>query len=98
MEVRVPAIAEGVTSGTVVSIAVKVGDAVKEGDTICELETNKAVAPIPSTGSGTVSKVHISEGQDVAVGAVLVTLGGEASSAADSEPSEKKSEGEAQDQ
>lgn len=82
MEIRVPTLAEGVEEGTVVSVLVKEGDTINANDTVVELETNKAVAPIPAEEGGTVTKVHVKEGDVVPVGGVLVSLGGEAASEA----------------
>ena len=45
MDVRLPKLGEGADSGTVVSVLVKDGDEVKEGQTLIELENEKAVAP-----------------------------------------------------
>ena len=74
MEIKVPYLAEGVDSGTVVSILVSVGDTVKKDQTVVELETNKATAPIPSLEAGVVVKIHVKEGQEVAVGQTLMSL------------------------
>ncbi|HUJ72455.1 MAG TPA: biotin/lipoyl-containing protein, partial [Verrucomicrobiae bacterium] len=46
MDITLPRLGEGAESGTVVSVFVKPGDQVKEGQTIVELENEKAVAPI----------------------------------------------------
>lgn len=75
MDIRVPHLAEGVDSGTVVSVLVKPGDQVEKDQTVVELETNKAVAPIPAPSAGKVAKVFVKEGDSVAVGAPLVSLG-----------------------
>lgn len=74
MDIRIPYLAEGVDSGSVVSILVKVGDAVKKEQTILELETNKATAPIPSPAAGTVSKILVKEGDTVSVGQAVMSL------------------------
>lgn len=74
MDIRVPQLAEGVESGTVVSILVKAGDKVKKNQNVVELETNKAVAGISSTIDGVVVKVLVSEGAQVAIGQVLVSI------------------------
>lgn len=68
MEIRIPNLSEGVESGTVVAILVAVGDAIEKDQTILELETDKAVAPIPASVAGKVSKVLIKEGDQVQVG------------------------------
>jgi biotin carboxyl carrier protein len=60
--------------GTILDIAVKVGDRVNQGDTLCNLEAMKMKSPIRSPGQGTVAQVLISEGQNVAYGEILFTL------------------------
>lgn len=74
MEIKVPYLAEGVNSGTVVSILVSIGDSVKKDQTVLELETNKATAPIPSPQAGVVAKIHVKEGEEVTVGQTLITI------------------------
>ena len=74
MDVTLPKLAEGADSGTVVNILVAEGDPVQLDQTLLELENEKAVAPIPSTGSGTVGRIHVEVGQVVSVGQVLVTI------------------------
>ncbi len=48
MDVKLPQLAEGVESGTVVSILVAEGQEVKKDQPIMELETQKAVGSIPA--------------------------------------------------
>jgi pyruvate dehydrogenase E2 component (dihydrolipoamide acetyltransferase) len=74
MDVRLPQLAEGVESGTVVNILVSEGAAVKKDQPIMELETQKAVGSIPSPESGVVTKIHVREGMEVAVGQLLITV------------------------
>ena len=74
MDVTVPKLGEGADSGVVVSILVKEGIRVEEGQTIIELENEKAVASIPATASGTVTKIRVKEGDKVSVGQVILTL------------------------
>ncbi|MDE0354382.1 MAG: dihydrolipoamide acetyltransferase family protein [Deltaproteobacteria bacterium] len=74
MDVTLPKLAEGADSGTVVNILVVEGDPVQVDQTLLELENEKAVAPIPSTGNGRVARVHVDVGQVVSVGQVLVTI------------------------
>ena len=80
MDVKVPKLGEGADSGVVVSILVKEGDQVSEGQTIIELENEKAVAPVPSTAGGTVTKIRVKEGDKISVGQVILTLGGKSAS------------------
>lgn len=74
LEVFVPEVSEGVTSGTVISLAVAVGDEVEEDQTLLELETEKAVVAIPSPGAGRVSEIRVAEGDEAQVGAVIMLL------------------------
>jgi pyruvate dehydrogenase E2 component (dihydrolipoamide acetyltransferase) len=78
MDVKLPRLAEGVESGTVVSILISEGQEVKKDQPFMELETQKAVGSIPAPQSGVVTKIHVKEGMEVAVGQVLISIGGEA--------------------
>ena len=93
MDVRLPNLGEETESGTVASIFVKEGDVVESDQALIELESEKAVASIPSPASGTVSKVHVKEGDEIRVGAVIVSLdGGDIGSEA-TDTSDKESAG-----
>ena len=61
--------------GLVVSVAVQVGDAVAEGQTLTTLEAMKIENEIHSPQAGTVKAVHIAPGQRVEEGDRLVTIG-----------------------
>lgn len=74
MDVKLPQLAEGVESGTVVSILVREGQEIKTDQAIMELETQKAVGSIPAPSSGVVTKVHVKQGMEVSVGQVLISL------------------------
>ena len=77
MDVKLPQLAEGVESGTVVSILISEGQEVKKDQAFMELETQKAVGSIPAPASGTVSKIHVREGTEVSVGQVLISISAE---------------------
>src|SRR6266516_1884435 len=74
MDVKLPKLGEGADSGVVVGLLVKEGDQIKEGQTIIELENEKAVAPVPSTASGMVTKIRVKEGDKISVGQVILSL------------------------
>ena len=74
MDVRLPKLGESAEGGAVVSILVKEGDPVAKGQTILELENEKAVAPIPSTAAGVVSQIRVKEGDRLSVGQVILTV------------------------
>jgi len=87
MEVKLPRLGEGADSGSVAAIFVKEGDRVKKDQPILELESEKAVASIPSPVAGTVTKVHVKEGDEIEVGQVIFSLSEDGISA---EKAEKK--------
>jgi pyruvate dehydrogenase E2 component (dihydrolipoamide acetyltransferase) len=74
MDVKLPKLGEGADSGVVVNIFVREGDTVAKDQAILELENEKAVASIPSTGAGVVAKVHVKAGDRVGVGARLISI------------------------
>ena len=74
MDLRLPKLGEGAESGTVVNVLVKEGDAVTKGQTLIELENEKAVAPIPSTTAGTIAKIRVKEGDKISVGHIIATI------------------------
>jgi pyruvate dehydrogenase E2 component (dihydrolipoamide acetyltransferase) len=99
MDVKLPKLGEGADSGVVVSILVKEGDQVTEGQTLIELENEKAVAPVPSSAAGTVAKIRVKEGDTLSVGQVILTLGeksaGEPARTAEAPAEEESDAGEA---
>ena len=74
MDVKLPQLAEGVESGTVVSILVAEGQEVKKDQAIMELETQKAVGSIPAPSSGVVLKIYVKQGMEVSVGQPLISI------------------------
>ena len=82
MELRLPELGEGIVDATVVNVPVKAGQPVKAGDTVIEVETDKASMPIPATADGTISEVHVKAGDKIKVGALIATVGDKAASAA----------------
>lgn len=76
MDIKLPKLGEGADSGTVVNVLVKEGDQLKKDQPLIELESEKAVATIPSPEAGTVQKVHVQPGQKISAGQTIVTLAG----------------------
>ncbi len=76
MDVKLPKLGEGADSGVVVNIFVKEGDEVALEQPILELENEKAVASIPSTAAGKVTKVFVKTGDKISVGARLIAVSG----------------------
>ena len=90
LEFRLPELGENIEQGDVVRVAVKPGDTISDGQTVIELETDKAVVEVPSTVSGTVKEVLVREGQKAKVGQVILKLQEGATTSAP--PAEKKVE------
>ncbi|MEW4561946.1 2-oxo acid dehydrogenase subunit E2 [Bremerella sp. JC770] len=89
IDVQLPDLGDGIESGDVLTVHVSVGDTVEKGQTLIEIETDKATVDVPSTEGGKISKVHVKPGDTVAVHAPIVTLeaaGSSGSSAPAAEP------------
>jgi pyruvate dehydrogenase E2 component (dihydrolipoamide acetyltransferase) len=74
MDIKLPRLAEGVETGTIVSILTSEGQQIKKDQPFMELETQKAVGSIPAPESGTVTRIHVKEGMEVSVGQVLISI------------------------
>jgi pyruvate dehydrogenase E2 component (dihydrolipoamide acetyltransferase) len=90
MDVKLPKLGEGADSGVVVNLFVKEGDTVANGQSVLELENEKAVASIPSTGAGVVSKIYVKPGDRISVGQRILTLGGGSQPEAASAPADTR--------
>src|SRR5262245_20696263 len=87
MELRLPELGEGIADATVVNVPVRPGQPVKAGDTVIEVETDKASMPIPAAADGTVTEVRVKAGEKIKVGTVIAVLGdGKPLAASRSEP------------
>ena len=73
--VTMPRLSDTMTTGTVATWLKKVGDTVKEGDILAEIETDKATMEFESFNSGTLLYIGIQEGDSAPVDAVLAILG-----------------------
>ncbi len=85
-EVTLPEVGDNVEQGTVVTVLVKAGDTITEGQAVIEIETDKAVVEVPSSAAGVVKEVQVKEGDTVKVGGVILTLEGQAQVAAPEAP------------
>ncbi len=74
-EFKFPDIGEGLTEGEIVRWLVKEGDGIKEGQPLVEVETDKALAEIPSPRTGVILKIMAKEKEVVKVGQVIVVIG-----------------------
>ena len=74
IEVPMGAISPTMSSGQIVEWRVKVGDKVKEGDTLAEIQTDKAVMPLESFDEGIVAVLCAQVGEEVPVGDPVLIL------------------------
>ncbi len=72
--ITVPELGESVLEATVHQWLKKEGDAVKAGEALVELETDKVNLEVGAKASGVLTHISASEGQDVRVGDVLGTI------------------------
>src|SRR5262245_30890731 len=73
-EFKLPELGENIESANVVKILVAVGDKIEKDQPVMELETDKATIELPSSVSGTVSKILVQEGGKASVGEVVLTV------------------------
>jgi pyruvate dehydrogenase E2 component (dihydrolipoamide acetyltransferase) len=73
-EFKLPDLGENITSGDVVTVHVAEGDVIKPGQTLLEVETDKAVIDVPCGSGGRIAKVLVKKGDTVKVGQALVLL------------------------
>jgi pyruvate dehydrogenase E2 component (dihydrolipoamide acetyltransferase) len=77
VDFKVPELGENIESGTVAGILVAVGDSITKDQGLFELETDKAVAEVPSELDGVVKEILIKEGDQVKVGQVVLKISAE---------------------
>ena len=84
IQVLMPALSPTMTEGKLAKWHVKVGDTVKSGQVICEIETDKATMEVEAVDEGTVARILIEEGAEgVAVNTPICILAADGESAAD---------------
>ena len=82
--VLMPALSPTMTDGKLAKWHVKVGDTVKAGQVICEIETDKATMEVEAVDEGTVAQILVPEGTEgVAVNTPICILAAEGESVAD---------------
>lgn len=82
--VKMPQLGESVTEGTIIQWLKQPGDPVKLDDPLCEIETEKVTAELPSEFEGTMGPILVPQGETVDVGTPLCEIlaaGGVAQSA-----------------
>ncbi len=77
IEFKLPELGENIEQGDLVRLMVAPGATVNTGQSVMELETDKAVVEVPSSVSGTVQEIRVKEGDKIKVGQVIFTVDGE---------------------
>jgi pyruvate dehydrogenase E2 component (dihydrolipoamide acetyltransferase) len=76
--IKMPALSPTMEEGTLARWLVKVGDTVRSGDIMAEIETDKATMEFEAVDEGVIASIDIPEGSEgVKVGTVIATLAGE---------------------
>lgn len=81
MDVLMPQLGETVAEGKITKWFKAAGDAVKPGDNLFEIETDKVSMEVPSTTTGTLSEIRVGVGGVAPVGAVVAVIAGDGASA-----------------
>ncbi|WP_264032311.1 2-oxoglutarate dehydrogenase, E2 component, dihydrolipoamide succinyltransferase [Cellulosimicrobium sp. SH8] len=89
-EIKLPALGESVTEGTVTRWLKSVGETVEVDEPLLEVSTDKVDTEVPSPVAGTVQQILVQEDETVEVGTVLAIVGsGAAPAAAPAEPAQE---------
>jgi 2-oxoglutarate dehydrogenase E2 component (dihydrolipoamide succinyltransferase) len=73
-DVKVPALGESITEGTLAQWLKKPGEAVAVDEAIASLETDKVTVDVPSPVAGVLAEQLVKEGDAVAVGALIARI------------------------
>ncbi|WP_328398672.1 2-oxo acid dehydrogenase subunit E2 [Streptomyces sp. NBC_00390] len=73
-EFKMPDVGEGLTEAEILKWYVQPGDAVTDGQVVCEVETAKAAVELPIPYDGVVHELRFEEGTTVDVGTSIITI------------------------
>ena len=82
MDVLMPQLGETVAEGKITQWFKSAGDAIKPGDNLFEIETDKVSMEVPSTSAGVLAEIRVAAGEVAPVGAVVAVIADKASTAA----------------
>jgi pyruvate dehydrogenase E2 component (dihydrolipoamide acetyltransferase) len=77
MDVLMPQLGETVAEGKITKWFKSAGDAVKPGDNLFEIETDKTSMEVPATFAGTLADIRFQVGETAKVGAVVAVIAGD---------------------
>jgi pyruvate dehydrogenase E2 component (dihydrolipoamide acetyltransferase) len=95
MDVLMPQLGETVTEGKITKWFKSAGDAVKPGDNLFEIETDKVSMEVPAIAAGTLAEIRVPAGEVAPVGFVVAVIAGAMAAAgpAPAAPSPQRGEG-----
>jgi pyruvate dehydrogenase E2 component (dihydrolipoamide acetyltransferase) len=76
MDILMPQLGETVAEGKITKWFKSAGDAVKPGDNLFEIETDKVSMEVPATEAGVLNEIRVPEGEVAPVGAIVGVIGG----------------------
>src|SRR5262249_62384896 len=76
MEILMPQLGETVAEGKITTWFKAIGDVVKPGDNLFEIETDKVSMEVPATAAGVLEEIRIEAGEVAPVGAIVAILSG----------------------
>lgn len=71
---KLPELGENIEEADVLKVLVSEGDTIEAGAPLIEIETEKATLEVPAETGGTVSKIHVHEGETIKVGQLIATI------------------------
>jgi pyruvate dehydrogenase E2 component (dihydrolipoyllysine-residue acetyltransferase) len=77
MNILMPQLGETVSEGKITKWFKSAGDAIKPGDNLFEIETDKVSMEVPSTSAGVLSEIRVGVGEVAPVGAIVAVIAGE---------------------
>ena len=81
-EVTMPRLSDTMQEGTIARWLKKQGDAVKKGDVLAEIETDKATMDLEAYDAGVLQQILVQEGETVPIGRAIAVIGTGAATAA----------------
>src|SRR5262245_63223569 len=81
MNILMPQLGETVSEGKITRWFKSAGDAVKPGDNLFEIETDKVSMEVPATSAGVLSEIRVGVGEVAPVGAVVAVMAGDGGAA-----------------
>src|SRR6478736_1890841 len=86
IDIVTPTGGESVTEGTILEWSVKVGESVKQGDTVVEISTDKVDMELPAPATGQIVEILAQDGETVSVGQVIARMTAGAENGASAAP------------